>query len=433
MVTCGYRNVTIEENSRKAAAIFENGASFDIALIDITMPDINGIELLELLKRISPNTECIMISAIDEAKVAMNCLRKGAYDYLVKPFSREELLASIQRALERKTLVDILDLGKTKTVPKLRHAEAFEPIVTRCPNVLRALKEAELQAQSDAPILITGESGTGKDLLARAIHAASPRSKFPFTPINMASLTGSIFDAEFYGHTKGAFTGAEKERTGYLEQTNGGTLFLDEIGSLPVEFQGKLLRTLQDGEFMKLGTSTPRKVNIRFIAATNSDLEMMLMKKTFRKDLYYRLRGGWIHLPPLKERKEDIPLLIQKFLDEFAGPGGGGLEEKAMDLLMNHDYPGNIRELRNVIRAAASLSQGKPIAAESLYAYLGIRKARSIPVHPSGNEPILPLMEMEKQYILKVYGQTGSNKSETARILGIGINTLRRKLESYGL
>ncbi|MBA4369040.1 MAG: sigma-54-dependent Fis family transcriptional regulator [Desulfobacterium sp.] len=432
LVTYGYKHVTVEEFPRKAISLCENGAVFDIALIDITMPDINGVELLEILKKISSTTEFIMVTAIDEAKVAVNCLKKGAYDYLVKPFSREDLTASIDRALERKKLIDILDLGKTKSVPKLQHVEAFEPIISKTPTVLRALKEAELHAQCDAPILITGESGTGKDLLAQAIHKASPRARFPFTPINMASLTENIFDAEFYGHTKGAYTGAEKDRTGYLEQTNRGTVFLDEIGSLPSTIQGKLLRTLQDGEMMKLGTSITRKVDVRFIAATNSDLEMMMAKKIFRKDLYYRLRGGWIHLPPLRERKDDIPLLIRKFLKEITGPTGKVvLEENAMDLLMNYDYPGNIRELRHIIQSAERLSQGKPITAESLSVTIKKKRNPSPVPQQSSHDPIISLKENEKDHILNVYIKTNRNKSETARLLGIGINTLRRKLESY--
>ncbi len=432
LVTYGYKKVTIEDHPRKAVSLCENGAVFDIALIDITMPDINGVELLEILKKISSTTECIMVTAIDEAKVAVSCLKKGAYDYLVKPFSREDLTASIDRALERKKLIEILDLGKTKSIPKLQHAEAFEQIITKTPTVLRAMKEAEIHAQCDAPILITGESGTGKDLLAQAIHKAGPRAKFPFTPINMASLTENLFDAEFYGHTKGAYTGAEKDRTGYLEQTNQGTMFLDEIGSLPSAIQGKLLRTLQNGEMMKLGTSITRKVDVRFIAATNSDLEVMMAKKIFRKDLYYRLRGGWIHLPPLRERKDDIPLLIRKFLKEITGlTEKVVLEENAMELLMNYDYPGNIRELRHVILSAERLSQGKPITAESLSRNIKNRKNPSpVPQRPF-HAPIISLKEVEKDHILNVYIKTNRNKSETARLLGIGINTLRRKLESY--
>lgn len=434
LITHGFKNVVLMQNPHKALARFENGEGFDIALIDINMPDLSGVELLEMLKNISPRTECIMVTAIDEAKVAVSCLKKGAYDYLVKPFSREDLVSSIDRALERKRLVDILNLGKIKSVPGLKNPEAFKTMITNSPKVLRIMKEAELHAQSNTPILITGESGTGKELLAKAIHDASPRAKFPFTPINMASLAGSMFDAEFYGHTKGAFTGADKNRMGYLEQSNRGSLFLDEIGSLSVELQGKLLRTLQDGEYMKLGTSIPQKADVRFIAATNSDLETMVARKSFRQDLYYRLRGGWIHLPPLKERSEDIPLLIKNFLEEFGGAAGkDGIEESALALLLNYDYPGNIRELRYIIQAAVNLSQGKPISVEALPAQLRKSKSPSAIPPTSGSHSFVALKEMEKENILKVYHKLDQNKSQTAALLGIGINTLRRKLKSYGV
>lgn len=434
LITYGYKNIVIEQNPHKAVALFEDGEIFDIALIDITMPGLSGVELLEILKNISPRTECIMVTAVDEAKIAVNCLKKGAYDYLVKPLSREDLVSSIDRALERRKLVDILDLGKSKKVPGLKNPEAFKTIITNSPKVLRILKEAELHAQSNAPILITGESGTGKELLAKAIHLASPRAKFSFTPINMASLTGSMFDAEFYGHTKGAFTGADKNRMGYLEQSNRGSLFLDEIGSLSFELQGKLLRTLQDGEYMKLGTSIPQKADVRFIAATNSDLEAMVARKSFRQDLYYRLRGGWIHLPPLKERSEDIPLLIRKFLEEFSGAAGKvSIEESALALLLNYDYPGNIRELRYIIQAAVNLSQGEIIKAEVLPAQFRKRKSLSAIPLQSGSDPFVALKEMEKENILKVYNKLDQNKSQAAALLGIGINTLRRKLKSYGV
>jgi two-component system response regulator AtoC len=434
LTTAGFKNVQIEEDPKKAASIFEKEDIFDIALIDITMPGMSGIELLEVLKSISPNTECIMVTAVDEARVAVNCLKKGAYDYLVKPFSREDLVSSINRALERKRLVDILDLQKKKALPQLRNMDAFKHIITRSEKVLKLLKEAELHAASDVQILITGESGTGKELLAKAIHAASPRAKLPFTPINMASLTGSLFDAEFFGHTKGAFTGAEKDRMGYLERTNRGTLFLDEIGTLTVELQGKLLRALQDGEYIKLGTSVPRKTDVRFIAATNSDLERLLAKKMFRKDLYYRLRGGWIHLPPLKERKDDIPLLAIRFVEEFGGPvETDGIEEDAMALLMNYDYPGNIRELKSIIQSAMNLAQGKPISAKFLPTYLERLKPLSTVQHRSGLVHMISLKEMEREHIQRVYNRLGQNKSQTAKLLGIGLNTLRRKLESYGV
>jgi len=433
LITAGFKNVRTETDPLKAAADFENEENYDIALIDITMPGMDGIELLEIIKTYSPKTECIMITAVDEARMAVECLRKGAYDYLVKPISKEDLVVSLKRALERKKFVDILDLGKSGSIPKIVNMEAFKSINTQSTKVLRVLKEAELHAGSDVPILITGETGTGKELLARAIHASSTRNAYVFTPINMDSLTDQLFNAEFFGHTKGAFTGAEKERAGYLEFTHKGTLFLDEIGNLQPELQGKLLRVLQDGEFIKIGTSKPQKTDVRFIAATNKDIEKLMIKKRFRKDLYYRLKGGWLHLPPLKDRKDDIPLLINGFLKEYCGDRGANFEEAALNLLMNYDYPGNIRELKSIIQSAVNLSQGKPIAPRHLPGPIQKINSNLKIAGPAGAAPITSLADVEKKHILNAYHQTRKNKSLTAELLGIGVNTLRRKLKSYGV
>jgi DNA-binding NtrC family response regulator len=434
LIMSGFRHAQMEIDPRKGAARFAQGEVFDIALIDVTMPFINGVGLLELIKKTSPNTECIMVTGKNDAKVAVQSMKKGAYDYLIKPISRDELVLTISRALERKRLLDILDLEKKRTLPKLIHAEAFRPIVTRSDKLLRVLREAELHSLSDVPVLITGETGTGKELLARAIHAASPRAKFPFIPINMASVTGNLFDAEFFGHTKGAFTGAEKDRMGYIEHTNKGTLFLDEIGSLPPELQGKLLRLLQEGEYIKLGTSMSQKADVRFIAATNADLERLMAKGMFRKDLYYRLKGAWLHLPPLRERTEDIPLLLTTFLEKFGGVNvSTGIDEQAASILSNYDYPGNIRELRSILQSAVNLAQGKPISTRFLPNYLQKRKAISMRDSQPISKPVAAFSEVEKEHILKVYNQMGRNKSQTARVLGIGLNTLRRKLRAYGL
>ena len=433
LITSGFKNVRTETDPLKAAADFENEEDYDIGLIDITMPGMDGIELLEIIKTYSPKTECIMITAVDEARMAVQCLRKGAYDYLVKPISKEDLVVSLKRALERKKFVDILDLGKSGSIPKIVNRQAFRPIITGSEKVLRVLKEAELHAGSDVPVLITGETGTGKELLSQAIHAASLRAQYLFTPINMDSLTAQLFDAEFFGHTKGAFTGAEKDRAGYLETTNRGTLFLDEIGNLPFELQGKLLRVLQDGEYIKIGTSTPRRTDIRFIAATNKNLESLMTQKKFRKDLYYRLKGGWLHLPPLRERKEDIPALIGSFVEEYCGSGGVDFEPDVMPLLEAYHYPGNIRELKAIIQSAVNLSQGRPIAPRHLPDSIQKVKSKSKIAVPAGAAPITPLANVEQKHILTAYNQTNKNKSLTAELLGIGVNTLRRKLKSYSI
>ena len=230
----GFGNMLLQDDPVQAAALFGTGQSFDLALIDMTMPEMNGLELLDQIKQYSPGTECIMITAVNEARTAVECLRKGAYDYLIKPVAHEDLALSVHRALEHRRLIHVLDIEKGKTPLGLKHKNAFKGIDTRSPIIKRILKEAELHAGSDVPVLITGESGTGKEVLAQAIHKASPRSANTFTPINMASLNGSLFDAEFFGHTRGALTGAEKARSGYLEKTHQGTLFLDEIGHLPL-------------------------------------------------------------------------------------------------------------------------------------------------------------------------------------------------------
>ena len=255
-------------------------------------------------------------------------------------------------------------------------------------------------------------------------------------PVNMAAVTAGLFEAEFFGHTRGAFTGAEKERVGYLKHANHGTLFLDEIGNLPQEMQGKLLRVLQDGEYTPLGSSVSQKVDVRIVAATNENLEKLTFDKLFRKDLYYRIRGGWLHLPPLRERPEDIPLLVDRFLDEFCAPRPCAvtIDEEALGLLRQYPYPGNIRELRSVIQSAVNLAQGGAITSGLLPApFRENQKPRAAGPPTDELDADLSLADMEKTYILKVYRQLNQNKSRTARRLGIGLNTLRRKLKDYGV
>jgi len=433
LLISGFRNIRTESDPRKAAALFQQGEPVDIALIDITMPGMTGIELLDIIRSSSPTTECIMVTAADEASLAVSCIKKGAFDYRLKPLDMEELLVVILKAMERKNLLEIQRIGKQKGFPALANTGAFASIITQSERMFRIMKEAELHAGSKVPVLITGETGTGKELLAKAIHQASSRANQTFTPINMSALTPTLFEAEFYGHTKGAFTGADRDRKGYIETTSGGTLFLDEIGSLPLDLQGKLLRMLQEGEYFKLGTSRPQGADVRFIAATNVELDKLQDQGLFRKDLFYRLCGAWLDLPPLRERQGDIAILVEEFLrDQDGGHGGRGIEEPAWTLLKGYDYPGNIRELKSIIQHAANLAGGKPISVHHLPAYvIAALSANHPPATILSPDTIVPLSAMEKDHILKAYRHTGQNKLQTARLLGIGPNTLRRKLQSY--
>ncbi len=433
LLTSGYKDITLESDSEKIADLIKGGEKFDIALLDITMPGLNGLELLEIIKSESPETECIMISARDDAKSAISAMKKGAYDYLLKPLEKNELIATIERALERKKLYALMDIEKSKKIPELENPEAFSEIITCSEKMLKLLKEAELHALSNIPILLTGESGTGKELLANGVHLASQRSTSLFIPVNMASVTGSLFDSEFYGHTKGAYTGAANDRKGYLETAHSGSLFLDEIGTLPLELQGKLLRVIQGGEFIKIGTNIPRKTGTRFIAATNESLTDLIKEKKFRNDLYYRLKGGWIHLPPLRERKEDIPLLIKHFFKEITSIEKFPIDsDEVMGKFMSYDYPGNIRELKAIVHSCTNLSKGKSFEADHLPVELKTIKKVNRVKNSDNNITIKPLSEIEKEHILNVYHHLKNNKSMTARVLGIGLNTLRRKLQSYG-
>lgn len=433
LLAAGFKNVITQSDPFEALARIERERRFDLALLDITMPGMDGIELLTRAKQAVPDLEAIMVTARNEARHAVESLQLGAYDYLVKPVTWEDLVVSINRALEHKRLLQIIALDKEGASSELQNKEAFAGIITQDPKIERILREAELHAASDVPMLITGDSGTGKGELALAIHKASARASGPFTPINMASLPSELFEAEFYGHTAGAFTGATRDRKGYVEQTHGGTLFLDEIGTLPLELQGKLLRVLQEGEFMKLGSSRHKSVDLRIVTATNAKLDKLLQQRLFREDLYYRLKGAWLHLPPLHQRPEDIPLLAEHFLTQCTPSGEQlAIASGAMELLMHYPFPGNIRELRSIIQTAVNLSQGAPIAPAFLPEQVKQRSPRPLKGREAGYGNVVSLAQWEKDYILKIYERSGRNKTLTAKLLSIGVNTLRRKLNDYG-
>lgn len=430
----GYSDVQTEADPGQAMVRVDRGTLYDAVLIDLDMQGLDGQALLELIQDANPDTECIVMSSIDEARRAVDFLKKGAGDYLTKPIPDKRFMAAMSQVLNR------LRRSRAHIAPGSGSADAsvegnaFESIITRSEKMRRIIQEARLHAPSDVTVLITGESGTGKELLARAIHRVSSRARSPFTSINMASLAGSLFDSEFFGHTRGAFTGAERDRVGYLEHSNGGTVFLDEVADLPIDFQGKLLRVLEQGEFIRLGASVAQKVEVRFISATNADLDRLLARKLFRQDLYYRLKGVQLHLPPLRERREDIPLLVDHFISEFGrNRAVRRIDGEAMRALAGYDYPGNVRELRAVIQSAVNLVEGSCLTLSSLPGYLRQqhRKRSAGKTVPAGH--IAPLAEIERWHVLHAYEQSGKNKVRAARLLGIGINTLRRKLSLYGL
>ena len=297
--------------------------------------------------------------------------------------------------------------------------------------MLRILHEAELHAASDIPILVTGETGVGKELLARAIHQASRRSVGPFVPVNMLALSPSLFESEFFGHVKGAFTGADKDKVGYLGKAAGGTLFLDEIGDLSTEIQGKLLRILQEGEYAPVGDTRAIRSDVRFVTATNQDLDKLVQQRKFRKDLFYRLQFAHLTIPPLRQRIDDLPILAEHLLPDSSA-GVVSITDDSWDTLSAHDWPGNVRELKGVLEAATNLAAGDDVKPAHLKLPRAKTRARARGKRTAIGE-LEPLGDVERRHIVSVYEAVGNNKSQAARVLGIGLQTLHRKLKAYGV
>ncbi len=404
---------------------------FDLAFLDITMPELDGLDLLNIIKERSPQTECVMVTANESIPLVVEAMRRGAYDYLVKPITPDQMRGALERALERKRLLQSLLLkSEGAIIGALANPEAFSEIVTANERMLRLLHEAELHAASDIPVLITGDTGVGKELLARAVHAASPRAKGPFVAINMPALSPNLFESELFGHVKGAFTGADRDKKGYLARAEGGTLFLDEIGELAPEMQSKLLRILQEGEFTPVGETRAQKANTRFVAATNQPLAKRVQQGRFRKDLFYRLQFATLHLPPLRDRRDDVPLLARRLLAR-AGREAVSLSDDAIDTLTAHAWPGNVRELAGVLEAAVNLAEGGEIKTGHLR--LPVEPRRQ-PVPRGYAEMVVePLAEVERRHILAAYAKLAHNKTQTAKALGIGLQTLHRKLKAYAV
>lgn len=439
MMAEGYDDLTLLSDPFEVEKVITE-TEFATALLDVRLPGLDGLQLLEMIQEKSPQTECIMVTADDKTPTVVRALKQGAYDYLVKPIAPERLLHTLNRALEHWRMMHSIQLRSKGLVPgTLDRPDVFEQIITNDDQMTRLLIETELHAQTDIPILITGETGVGKELLAKAVHVSSPKADGPFLSVNMLTISPLLFESEFFGHVRGAFTGAHRDHRGYLKEAKSGTIFLDEIGDLSLELQGKLLRILQEAEYVPVGKSKPEKSDVRFVAATNIDLEQAVRENRFRMDLYYRLQFARLHIPPLRERKEDIPILVDHILDTVDKEIR--LSDEAMQQLMSHDFSGNVRELIGILKSASNLVRKGAIEPHHLRIKTLKSFEKQLRPQDNGNgswgnsstDEMVPLAKIEKVHILSVYDKTNRNKRKTARVLGIGIRTLYRRLEEYGV
>jgi DNA-binding NtrC family response regulator len=415
----GIYDVQICDNGAEAIERIRMEA-FDIVLLDILMPRMDGIQVIEAVRPFRPDVEFVVLTAVDDVSTAVQAIRLGAFDYIVKPADNERLFLSIARAFERRGLRAGL-AGSCAGHADGKIPEAFSELVTQNPRMIELLGFAQIMARAGNPIMITGESGTGKELLARGIHRASPVAKGPFFGVNVSAIPEALFESQFFGHLKGAFTGAERDHTGFFEQADGGTLFMDEIGELPLTLQSKLLRVLEDGSLLKLGATRPTPVNVRIVSATNIDLDKAIKDGRFRLDLACHIKSVHIHLPPLRERKDDIPLLAGHFLEHACRrheKSIRGISPEALDLLMRMGFPGNVRSL------AQTVERGVLLADDTLLQPRHLDPSR--PIADPFSRTLCSLREDRDKHVAFVLSQTGGDRHKAARILGVSIRQVQR-------
>jgi two-component system response regulator HydG len=427
---------TIASSGRRGIERIEE-ENFDIVITDLKMEDVDGLAILRKAKEELPDAEVIVLTGHSSIHSAVTAMQGGAYTYLTKPLDIQELRAAVEKAASRIRLIR----RNAALSRRLDEKFGFEGVIGNSPAMLRVIEQLKVLAPTETTVLILGESGTGKELVARALHQNSPRKNKPFVPINISALPESIIESELFGHEQGAFTGAAAKRIGRIEHANGGTLFLDEVGEMPMETQIKLLRVLEDRRITRVGSNEERSINVRLVAATNADLKAAMEKGTFRRDLYYRISVVTISLPPLRERRPDIPLLCDHFIKDFSqryGKEVQGISRAARQALMSYDWPGNIRELRNVIEHMMALDADGSLDVDDLPD--AIRPYAAAPVDgqiPGGAGADLligrPLEEVEKYYITQALSLTGGKREEAAHMLGIGERTLYRKIKEFGL
>ena len=397
---------------------------FDVALIDLRMPDVDGLAVLARIRALDPAPPVFILTAFAAIETTIEAIRQGAYDYLSKPFRVDEIKLAVRRVLETQRLVR----ENREFRQELRGRYGVERLIGQSPEMVEIYRLVARVAALETTVLIQGETGTGKELVARAIHYASPRAERPFVAIDCAALPESLFESELFGHERGAFTGAVGIRRGLLETADGSTCFLDEIGELPLGLQAKLLRVLQERVLRRVGGNEPIPVNLRLIAATNRDLRKRVEDGTFREDLYYRLNGVTIAMPPLRERGADIPLLAHDFMQRYAAAAGKALEgftPEALALLSGYRWPGNVRELEHAVERAVALARSAVILPEDLPPEIRAETARA----PELPAPRMTLEEVKRWYVSAVLEETGGNKVRAADLLGIDRRTLYRILE----
>jgi DNA-binding NtrC family response regulator len=417
----GFDRVELCSQSKKALELIQ-GHNFDVVLLDILMPEMNGLEILEAVKPQNPFTEFIIITGVDDIETAVEALRLGAYDYLVKPLDVSRVILSIERAYERKALAcGFSEMGEDRSRSQI--PEAFSAILTRCPNMCALIKYADIMARSGKPTLITGETGTGKELFARSIHRAGLHAKGPFVPVNVSSVPETLFESQFFGHAKGAFTGAATETVGHFESANGGTLILDEIGELSPHLQVKLLRVLEENQITRLGETHPRKIDCQIISSTNREIAEACNSGAFRFDLYFRLSSAKIHIPPLRERTTDIPLLARHFLreaNEKFSKAVSDINTEALGLLLSKPYPGNVRELKQMVENAVLTTASSTLTVQD---FGGSGTPDSIVAART-----LTLKQNEEAHVRHVLDLAHGDRKEAAGMLGISLRHLYRKL-----
>ncbi len=421
--------VTVAQGGRAALDALERFVP-QLVLTDVRMPSVSGIDVLAAAKARDPDVPVILITAQAELKTAMEAVNRGAFHYIQKPFDNDELIAICRRALEHRQL-KAENRVLRQEIQQRERSEAVRPIGTS-PAFREVLRMAETVAPTDSIVLIQGESGTGKEVIARYIHGLSARAAGPFLSINCGALPEGLLESELFGHVKGSFTGAVRDNAGLFAAAAGGSFFLDEIGEMSPATQVKLLRVLQEREATPVGGTQPVPVDVRLLAATNRDLEDDMRQGRFRSDLYYRLNVIAIHLPPLRERRDDVPLLAEAFLARIAAGRGTppkAIAPDAMAAILAYDWPGNVRELENALERAATLSRGEAIAAGALPARVTERRVAPLLAERPAANPTLDLVE--RAYILWVLQNEGGNKTRAAEVLGIDPSTLYRKLARY--